>query len=168
MTPPDMPGPLPSHGPKAERVTTYRKRESAGRPNHLEVVGDSPVWSRLTTRAVVLLLVLAALVMSLAYPLREFIAQRAEIGALQRELALREKGVSALLAQEGRWRDPAFVEQQARERLHYVFPGEKGLVLLSPDDVKTAREPEVRIPSVPEVPWYDALWTSVQAANTAE
>jgi cell division protein FtsB len=126
------------------------------------------MWSRLTSRAVVLLLVLAALVMSLAFPLREFIAQRAEIGALQRELAAREDRVAALQDQQDRWRDPAFVEQQARERLHYVFPGEKGVVLLSPDDVKKARQPEVRVATEPEVPWYDVLWTSVQAADAPE
>lgn len=135
---------------------------------HLEVVDDRPMWSRLTSRAVVLLLVLAALVMSLAFPLREFIAQRAEIGALQRELAAREDRVAALQDQQDRWRDPAFVEQQARERLHYVFPGEKGVVLLSPDDVKKARQPEVRVATEPEVPWYDVLWTSVQAADAPE
>lgn len=126
------------------------------------------MWSRLTTRSVVLLLVLAALVMSLAYPLREFVAQRAEIGALQRELAMRKAEVSTLQDKQELWRDPAFVEQQARERLHYVFPGEKGFVLLSPDDVKQAREPEVRVDPEPKVAWYDQLWTSVQAADAPE
>jgi cell division protein FtsB len=152
-------------------MTTSRRRparKTARVSTHLEVVDDRPMWSRLTTRAVVLLLVFAALVMSLAYPLREFIAQRAEIGALQRELAAREASVVALQTKKELWRDPAFVQQQARERLHYVFPGEKGLVLLSPDDVKQARAPEVRVATEPPVPWYDELWTSVQAADAAQ
>lgn len=140
-------------------------RPAARNAQHLEVVDDRSMWSRLTTRAVVLLLVFAALVMSLAYPLREFVAQRAEIGALQRALTIHEGRVDALQAQQQRWRDPAFVEQQARARLHYVFPGETGLVLLSPDDVKQARKPEIRIATEPQVPWYDELWTSVQAAD---
>jgi len=47
-----------------------------------------------------------------------------------------------------------------------VFPGEKGLVLLSPDDVKQAREPEVTVAPEPEVAWYDTLWGSVTAAGS--
>jgi cell division protein FtsB len=135
--------------------------------SHLELVDDRPIWSRLTTRAVVLLLVAAALVMSLAFPLREFIAQRAEMGAKERQVALLKSRVATLQEQQDRWQDPAFVEQQARERLHYVFPGETGLILLSPDDVKQAREPEVRLATKPEIAWYDELWTSVQAADQA-
>ena len=147
-------------------MTTRRtpQRRTSAAPQ-LEVVDDRRAWSRLTTRAVVLLLVAAALVMSLAFPLREFIAQRAAIGSLQRELATRQGRVEDLQRQQQRWGDPAFVEAQARARLHFVFPGEKGLVLLSPDDVKQAREPKVRVATTPEVPWYDGLWTSVQAAD---
>lgn len=139
----------------------------ATRRTHLEVVSDGPVWSRLTTRAAILLLVVAALVLSLAFPLREYVAQRAEIGALEREIAAREARVQQLQDQRERWDDTAFVEQQARARLHYVFPGETGLVLLSPDDVREARDPEIVVPVEPEVSWYDQLWKSVAAADAS-
>ena len=49
--------------------------------DHLQVVDDRPLWARLTGRAVVLILVAAALVMSLAFPIREYLAQRAAIAA---------------------------------------------------------------------------------------
>jgi cell division protein FtsB len=158
MMQPDTRARRPSRGKAAE----FMPSSSSTR---LEVVDDRPMWSRLTTRAVVLLLVLAALVMALAFPLREYIAQRAEIGALQRQLDEHKDGVTALEAKQENWRDPKFVEEQARERLHYVFPGEKGVVLLSQDDMKDAREPEVRVAVEPEVAWYDTLWGSVQAAD---
>ena len=45
-----------------------------------------------------LLLVAAALVMSLAFPIREFIAQRAEISALENELQAHEDRVAELKA----------------------------------------------------------------------
>jgi cell division protein FtsB len=114
---------------------------------------------------VVLLLVAAALVMSLAFPIREFVAQRAEISALENELAAHEERVAELKEQQQLWADPDFVEQQARERLHYVFPGETGLVLLSPDDMKKARRAEVPVAVEPEVAWYNTLWSSVTAAD---
>jgi cell division protein FtsB len=132
---------------------------------HLEVVDDRPLWARLTGRAVVLILVAAALVMSLAFPIREFLAQRSAIAAAEQRVAQLESRVGNLQEQSQRWRDDAFVEEQARERLHYVFPGEKGLVLLSPEDVEDARNPEIRVATDPEVAWYDTLWGSVQEAD---
>jgi cell division protein FtsB len=133
--------------------------------DHLQVVDDRPLWARLTGRAVVLILVAAALVMSLAFPVREYLAQRAAIAAAEEQAATLETRVDNLRDQVGRWRDDAFVEQQARERLHYVMPGETGLVLLSPDDVEQARKPEIREPVEPEVAWFDTLWGSVKEAD---
>jgi cell division protein FtsB len=123
------------------------------------------LWAKLTGRAVVLILVLAALVMSLAFPIREYLAQRAAIAAAEDRVAMLESRVGGLQDQARRWRDDDFVEQQARERLHYVMPGETGLVLLSPEDVEEARKPEIREPIEPEIAWFDTLWDSVQEAD---
>jgi cell division protein FtsB len=140
----------------------------SGRRNrdHLQVVDDRPLWARLTGRAVVLILVAAALVMSLAFPIREYLAQRAAIAAAEQRAAMLEERVDGLEGQVDRWRDDDFVEQQARERLHYVMPGETGLVLLSPEDVEDARKPEIRTTVEPEVAWFDTLWGSVQEADS--
>ena len=134
--------------------------------DHLQVVDDRPLWARLTGRAGVLILVAAALVMSLAFPIREYLAQRAAIAAAEQRAAMLEERVEGLEGQVDRWRDADFVEQQARERLHYVMPGETGLVLLSPEDVEDARKPEIRTTVEPEVAWFDTLWGSVQEADS--
>jgi len=140
--------------------------DNGSRPrDHLQVVDDRPLWARLTGRAVVLILVVAALVMSLAFPIREYLAQRAAISAAEDRVAMLESRVGGLRDQARRWSDDDFVEQQARERLHYVMPGETGLVLLSPEDVEEARKPEIREPIEPEVAWFDTLWDSVQEAD---
>jgi cell division protein FtsB len=133
--------------------------------DHLQVVDDRPLWARLTGRAVVLILVTAALVMTLAFPIREYLAQRAAISAAEEQAAMLENRVGNLQDQVDRWRDPHFVEQQARERLHYVMPGETGLVLLSPEDVQKARKPQITVATEPEVAWFDTLWASVQEAD---
>ncbi|MFL6286908.1 MAG: FtsB family cell division protein, partial [Actinomycetes bacterium] len=130
-----------------------------------QVVDDRPLWARLTGRAVVLILVVAALVMSLAFPLREYLAQRAAISVAQEREAMLKERVGQLQKDVDRWHDDAFVEQQARERLHYVFPGETGLVLLSPEDVEKARKPEIRTPTAPDVAWFDTMWGSMQEAD---
>ena len=134
--------------------------------DHLQVVDDRPLWARLTGRAVVLILVAAALVMSLAFPIREYLAQRAAIAAAEQRASMLEERVEGLEGQVDRWQDDDFVEQQARERLHYVMPGETGLVLLSPEDVEDARKPEIRTTVEPEVAWFDTLWGSVQEADS--
>lgn len=143
-------------------ATTDNGRRSR---DHLQVVDDRPLWARLTGRAVVLILVAAALVMSLAFPVREYLAQRAAIAAAEERAAMLETRVGNLQDQVSRWREDDFVEQQARERLHYVMPGETGLVLLSPEDVEEARKPEIPEPVEPEVAWFDTLWGSVQEAD---
>jgi cell division protein FtsB len=134
--------------------------------DHLQVVDDRPLWARLTGRAVVLILVAAALVMSLAFPLREYLAQRAAIAAAQQRADALQSRVDNLRDQVDRWQDDEFVEQQARERLHYVFPGETGLVLLTPGDVEAARKPELPTPAAPDdTAWFDTLWGSVREAD---
>jgi cell division protein FtsB len=120
----------------------------------------------LTSRAAVLALVLAALVMTLAFPVRQFVQQRGQMAALQAQVDRSQAAVRSLGAQRDRWQDPAYIEAQARERLHYVFPGETGYVYLSPGDVQRARHPKLRQPVLPATPWYDSLWHSVEAADT--
>jgi cell division protein FtsB len=120
----------------------------------------------LTSRAAVLALVLAALVMTLAFPVRQFVQQRAQLAQLQAQVAAQQASVTSLQAQRDRWQDPAYVEAQARGRLHFVFPGETGYVVLSPSDVAQARHPQLRQPVLPQAPWYDSLWRSVQAADS--
>jgi hypothetical protein len=103
--------------------------------------------------------------MTLAFPIREYLAQRAGISAAEQRAAMLEARVGNLQDQVNRWQDDDFVEQQARERLHYVMPGETGLVLLSPEDVEEARKPEIPVAVEPEVAWFDTLWESVQEAD---
>jgi len=126
------------------------------------------MWARLTSRAVMLLLVLAALVTTLAFPLREYVQQQSHIRSLQQQVELTGQRVESLKQQAEQWQDPDFIEAQARERLHYVFPGEVGYVVLTPEDVQQAREPEIRVQRPQREAWYDTFWSSVQAADAPD
>ena len=90
--------------------------------------------SNLTGRAAVLALVVCLLAISLAYPLREYLAQRGDIAGYRGQVAEQEARVAELRRQHARWSDQAYVEAQARERLHYVMPGETSYVVLEADD----------------------------------
>ncbi|WP_424213416.1 FtsB family cell division protein [Streptomyces sp. BI20] len=122
--------------------------------------------SRLTGRAALLILVLCTLVVALAYPMRQYVAQRSEIGEL-REAALRDRTeLERLRDEKARWQDPAYAERQARARLNYVRPGEIGYTLIDPE---AAAEEEQRARQDPaDRPWYSNVWDGVDKADRPE
>ncbi|MEV4556986.1 septum formation initiator family protein [Kitasatospora sp. NPDC049285] len=126
---------------------------------------------RFTSRATVLVLVLCSLVAILAYPTRQFIAQREEIAAQRAKAEHARQQVEELRRDRARWQDPEYVKAQARERLHYALPGETPFVSVDPqpspgarpssaDAADTARPKALR-------PWYSVFWDSVDTAADA-
>ena len=69
--------------------------------------------------------VMAALVVTLAQSLRVYFAQARELAILQQQIAQSKQEITTLDDQLTRWRDPAFVKAEARTRLGWVVPGEK-------------------------------------------
>lgn len=124
------------------------------------------------------LLVVVAFAFSLVVPtVRSFLAQRAEVAALERDVAAARARNADLEAELLRWDDPAYVAAQARERLAYVLPGEVAYRVVDPEvvdttpDVDDAAEPEtpssgVLVPAS-DVPWFESIWESVQVAGAA-
>ena len=110
-----------------------------------------------------LVLVLAALVLSSVVPLRAFFTQRADIATLRAETALQEQQVAALKAAKQKWDDPAYVEAQARARLHFVMPGEIGYVVLGPDEAPAPSAKKRAV--VADKAWFSKMWGSVAAAD---
>jgi cell division protein FtsB len=154
-----------------------RRATPAGRPSRVTAddsdrMTDSqqPPRSRanLTGRAAVLALVVCMLAISLAYPLREYLAQRGDIADVRAQVAEQEQRVADLEHQRSQWRKPAFVERQARERLHFVMPGETSYVVLEPDE---APAPGGAVDAAPRrsqrSPWFTDMWRSVEVAGKA-
>ncbi|MBU6311249.1 MAG: septum formation initiator family protein [Actinomycetales bacterium] len=113
---------------------------------------------------VALIVVLAALAVTLAIPVRAWLTQRAEISALEADVAAAQIRVADLQQELEDWNDPAFVIAQARSRLHFVFPGEVGYVVLGSDDRPVT--PDTTAAQRP-VPWYEQLWESTRQADLA-
>lgn len=118
----------------------------------------------LTGRAVLLIVVGAVLAVTLAIPVRAWLSQRAEIAALQSDVAAAQSRVDALTLQRDDWNDPAFVIAQARSRLHFVFPGEVGYVVLGEDDRPVTAPVSAEVPTDP---WFALLWESTRQADHA-
>lgn len=120
----------------------------------------------LTGRAAALAVVVCLLAISLAYPLREYLAQRGDIGQYRSLVKEQKARVAELERAHKRWRDPAYVEAQARERLRYVMPGETAYVVLEPDEAPAPDGVVERLPAQQErSPWFAELWRSVEVAG---
>jgi cell division protein FtsB len=118
----------------------------------------------LTARAAVLAVAVASVALALALPFKIWLGQRGEIASLAAQEAQARQQVARLSAERQRWKDPAYVEQQARLRLHYVLPGQKTLVVLghrSGSGTKPATTPSPPSTS----PWYSQLWQSAVSAG---
>lgn len=120
----------------------------------------------LTGRPALLVLTLGVVVLTLFLPLRQWLAQRAQISALAAQTTSVQTSLEQLKAQQQRWTDPAYVAAQARARLHFVKPGEVGYVILGLPSNPTAGQVTAAAPTPAAGPWYERLWSSVQAADS--
>ncbi|MFI1357219.1 septum formation initiator family protein [Streptomyces sp. NPDC020898] len=119
--------------------------------------------SRLTGRAALLALVLCSLIVALAYPIRQYVSQRADIADTARERDRARQRVEQLRDLKARWQDDAYAEQQIRQRLHYVMPGETGYIVIDPDAAKQSHADL----GAADRPWYANVWDGVDKADQA-
>jgi len=119
--------------------------------------------TRLTGRAALLAVVICAIALSLAYPVREYIAQRQQIDQLLAEQQTLATQVKALQEQDTKLSQTWYIEQEARDELHMCFPQEQCYEVISgqPAGTSTAR------PQPVADPWYAKLWQSVQQAGAS-
>jgi cell division protein FtsB len=110
-----------------------------------------------TRRAALLAVVVCALALTVAVPLRNYVAQRQELAAVSEQQQALAGDVERLTQERARLSDPAEVAAQARSRLGYVMPGEVPYVVELPHDPAAGQEPD---PDV-GVPWYRLLWREV-------
>lgn len=108
---------------------------------------------------------LASVALTVALPFKIWLGQRGDIASLTAQTRQAQQQVNQLTAQQKRWNDNAYVEQQARERLHYVMPGQKTYVVLGPPAHRRASRPVATPTDASTSPWYTQLWKSVQAAG---
>jgi hypothetical protein len=116
----------------------------------------------------VLVLVLAALLVSYASSLRAHLEQRSHINALEADIAASEQTIEELQREKRRWRDPAYVEAQARARFAFGYPGEIGYHVLDEDGRPLDAQSTLDLPDVvgdgkPE--WWESTLSSIEAAE---
>jgi cell division protein FtsB len=115
--------------------------------------------ARFTSRAAVLAVVICAVALSLAYPVREYIAQRRQIDQLVAERQMTLEQLRSLQREQQRLNNPAYIEQLARDRLHFCMTDQTCYVIIGGPGSGSAAA------RAAGTPWYDRLWRSVQQAD---
>ncbi|MFE3444403.1 septum formation initiator family protein [Nocardia sp. NPDC059180] len=124
---------------------------------------DSPERTILglsTGKAVILAMVVCALALTLAVPMRTYFSQRAEAAQLAQERRQLEADLAFLRDRRAQQLDPAYIRSEAKDRLRLVPPGETPYIVQVPGIEAPAR-PGPTTPSKEPDPWYTGLWRSV-------
>ena len=130
--------------------------------------GERTFFGLSTARAVILAVVVCALALTLAMPLRTYFSQRAELEQVLAEGEALEEEVADLETEKVQLNDPTRIAAEARSRLRWVMPGETPYTVQLPGDVGPTEE-EVEEAKKAEGPWYRSLWESaVQPQESAE
>ncbi|MCZ4095797.1 septum formation initiator family protein [Streptomyces sp. SID13666] len=160
----------------ADRFSTAARLKAIGQEAQARVYRaatrrPAPRRSKLTGRAALLALVLCALIVALAYPMRQYIAQRSDIADQRKEAQQAKQRVEQLREEKARWQDNEYVKTQARKRLHFMLPGETGYTVVSPTPSGAPDSDPAGRRSSDEAaahrPWYDNFWDSVDHADAA-
>ena len=122
-----------------------------------------------SSRTLIFFLVLFIVAIMVAPPLQHYFVQRAQINALEGEVAQAKADLEAAQAELQRWRDPEYIKSQARDRLHFVMPGEKQYIVLGIK--KDIDEGEITAAPIAQdfplgIPWYSRLLSSITAVGS--
>ena len=114
--------------------------------------------------------ILVMLAVTLVPTLRSYLQQQSDYSALQAKVAQQRRSVDALTRERAQWNDPAYVEQQVRERLKFVRPGERSYTVIDADPApRHTSDPRVAAAAPEDVqnsPWYGQLWQSLVIADS--
>ena len=124
--------------------------------------------SSTSARWLVVVTVAFILAITLAPPLQNYFAQRAQINSLRAQVNDSNNALEKAREELAKWNDPEYVATQARQRLHFVFPGERQYIVLdAPKSVEAANGPAAPISTlIPNgLPWYGRLIASITTTN---
>ena len=113
-------------------------------------------------RPLALIAIIFIFTLTLAPPIKNYFTQRAQISALKSQVATDRTALEQARAELSTWQDPNYVKSQARERLHFVLPGERQYIVTGTKDDPTLPDTTKVVSQLPEgAPWYTKLIASV-------
>lgn len=122
----------------------------------------------LTTRAIALAVVMLVLTISYASSLRVYFKQRQDLADTKQQIINAQSQIGTLSDEINRWNDPNYVRTQARDRLGWVVPGERGYRVVDQSGEPVTGETEIAAEqkqTTSKTAWYAKLWGSVATAD---
>jgi cell division protein FtsB len=122
---------------------------------------------RTNNRALAFIVILFVLTLAIAPPVKHYFTQRAQINALESQLSADNVALQKAREELLRWQDPEYIKSQARERLHFVLPGERQYIVVDGSTPPTVENTtEIASALTDGQPWYARLIASIiQAGN---
>ena len=117
---------------------------------------------RTSNRVLALSAIFFILALTIAPPVKHYFTQRAQISALKAELSADNTALQKAREELLLWQDPEYIKSQARERLHFVLPGERQYIVTD-GQTSTSQNGSTKIASslADGQPWYARLIASI-------
>lgn len=120
--------------------------------------------SALARQVAILGLVLCAIALSVAFPLRSYLEQRTELAQAVAGQQGLERQRDELQARKTALSNPDYIAAEARRRLQYVTPGDTVFVVHAPALAGTTDAAAAGPGS--DQPWYGSLWSTLSEGST--
>ena len=121
---------------------------------------------RRSGRTFILLTITFFLTLTIAPPIKHYFTQRAQINALNAQLVSDNKALDNARKELLLWQNPEYVKSQARERLHFVLPGERQYIVTEGvPTTNTSTPTKIATALVDGQPWYTRLIASISESG---
>ena len=180
-----MPEREPGRQPRRRQDTTAQRRGSdrvrRARPAASEPEPSRPSRSRsktdrartggafglsATRQAAVLAMVVCALALSIAVPLRTYLTQHAQVQQELAQQAQLQAEAQQLEQRKQQLSDPAQIQAEARTRLGMVMPGETPYTVQLPGDGQQGDQHGSPQQQASNQPWFEQLWNSITGSGS--
>lgn len=117
---------------------------------------------RTSNRVLALSAIFFVLALTIAPPVKHYFTQRAQISALKAQLSADNAALQKAREELTLWQDPEYIKSQARERLHFVLPGERQYIVTEGEN-EVGQNSTTKIASslADGQPWYSRLIASI-------
>jgi cell division protein FtsB len=117
---------------------------------------------RTSNRVLALSAIFFILALTIAPPVKHYFTQRAQISALKAQLSADNAALEKAREELTLWQDPEYIKSQARERLHFVLPGERQYIVTNGENNPQQNGTTKIASSLADgQPWYARLIASI-------
>jgi cell division protein FtsB len=122
---------------------------------------------RTSNRVLALSAIFFILALTIAPPVKNYFTQRAQISALKAQLSADNSALQKAREELLLWQDPEYIKSQARERLHFVLPGERQYIVTDGENnPQQSGTTKIASSLADGQPWYARLIASISETGS--